>query len=94
MHLRQALRRPKKLWMSWLRNPKLATIGQGRVYVGLWSEGMESRELSWYPLPLANLPRQLCVHTVAREVARHRDTPNFCVCVIFDIYQAMCMFQS
>ena len=23
---------------------------------------------------------------VAQEVARHRDTPNFCVCVISDIY--------
>ncbi len=34
----------EKSWMSRLRNPKLATIGQGRVYVGLWREGMEGRE--------------------------------------------------
>ncbi len=26
-------------------------------------------------------------HIVAQKVARHRDTPNFCVRVIFDIYQ-------
>ncbi len=36
----------EKSWISWLRNPKLATI-------------------------------------VAQEVERHRDTPKFCVCVIW-----------
>ncbi len=32
-------------------------------------------------------PRQLNGHIVAQEVARDRDTPNFCVSIISDIYQ-------
>ncbi len=32
-------------------------------------------------------PRQLSGPIVAQEVERHRDTPKFCVRVIFDIYQ-------
>ena len=30
-------------------------------------------------------------HIIALEVERHRDTPNFCVCVISDIYQYSCI---
>ncbi len=55
----------KKSWMSRLRNLKLATIRQGRVYVGLWSEGFyHQTTLSLYHGPqsyldLGSLPRQL-----------------------------------
>ena len=50
--------------------------------------GTLPRQLCLYPLPLALSPRQLSGPIVAREVARHRDTPKFCVRVIFDIYLA------
>ena len=37
-------------------------------------------------LGLGTLPRQISGPIVAQEVERHRETPKFCVRVIFDIY--------
>ncbi len=74
IHLRQTLRRP--------RNPGClgcATHNLPPLYRGVWIRGFGGTP-----------PRQPSGPIVAQEiqeVARHRDTPKFCVRVIFDIYR-------
>ncbi len=51
--------------------------------------GTLPRQVSGYPRPLGTSPRQLSGPIVASFGLRHRDTPKFCVRVIFDIYPSL-----
>ena len=59
-----------------------------------WVYPGSASQNSGHPRPLGTHPRQLSGHIVAQEVARHRDTPNFCVRVISDIYRTVTFWSS
>ena len=85
----------EKLGVSQWRNPKVATTMQESVYhirSGLLLMGL----LHWAPKTMTEHHMQVSGPLVAQEVERHRDTPKFCVRVIFDIYPKLttlvCLF--
>ncbi len=60
------------------------------VWEALGGRNGEAEGRKGYPWPIGTSPRQLSGPIVAQEVERHRDSPKFCVRVIFDIY--LCWF--